>query len=445
MLREIPVSSLLLAFWDQACPVGGVSSNQTVYNNWAQVSESHPLIQPSDLHSVMARYVLDPALRFPHHTFTADEPRGEVVHVSADLALPVENPGASDMGSVPVLLREAGVTNILLVHGTFVGGDIIGIVREVRRFSPVSAKRLDQLGKAWFDELVGDVGNYTDQYSRQLGDLINPASLPPIQVERFGWSGENHHIGRADGAVALVNKLASMEHQGRILVMAHSHGANLLAMLSQIAGGAAHSTEAFFKATRLHYHSPLRSKVDLQDWTLAREVLLDSGSHRRPIDIATFGAPLRYRWNREICPRLLHVIQHRIVDQASPAKALIPRGIGDVTSAVGGDYVQHLAISGTDFLPSFFAWRDLIVERRLRRLFEATSRRRDVIRKLKQGRRESSDGKTLLVDYPNTAAQENQKLFGHGIYTSAKWLPFHLRSICQHLYDVDAAAVADPG
>ena len=110
---------------------------------------------------------------------------------------------------------------------------------------------------------------------------------------------------------------------------------------------------------------------------------------------------------------------------------------------MGGDYIQQIGIAGTDFLPSFFAWRDLIVERRLRWLFESTARRRDVIGKLKQGRRESSDGKTLLVDYPTTAGQESQKLFGHGVYTCHQWLPFHLQAICSHFYQSDPSVGTD--
>ena len=66
-----------------------------------------------------------------------------------------------------------------------------------------------------------------------------------------------------------------MEGNGRLLVLAHSHGGNLIAMLSQIVGASQSQKEAFFRATRLHYHSPLRSKVDLQDWSHAREILLD--------------------------------------------------------------------------------------------------------------------------------------------------------------------------
>ena len=49
-------------------------------------------------------------------------------------------------------------------------------------------------------------------------------------------------------------------------------------------------------------------------------------------------------------------------------------------------------------------------------------------------RRESSDGKTLLVDYAATPEREQQKLFGHGVYTSPVWLRFHLDVICDHFY-----------
>ena len=98
----------------------------------------------------------------------------------------------------------------------------------------------------------------------------------------------------------------------------------------------------------MHYHSPFRSKVDLQDWTAAREILLDSGRNGCEIDIATFGTPLRYRWNREVVPRLLHFVQHRSTDDQDPQKAVLIDQ--DLLTAAAGDYVQHLGIAGTDFI-----------------------------------------------------------------------------------------------
>ncbi|MGI9467132.1 MAG: hypothetical protein ACR2OA_08430 [Rubripirellula sp.] len=382
----------------------------------------------------MARCAPSGHLRFPHHTLSADESRGEVSRIPAEEAVAEFDPTKAGFAPLGKQLRAANVRHILLIHGTFAGGDITGFVREVKRFSPVRASRLDEISKAWFDELAGDVGNYTDAYAKQLSSLINTEDSPMIKVERFGWSGENHHIGRADAAVSLLCKISSMDPKGRLLVLAHSHGGSLLAMLSQIAAASQESKEVFFKATRLHYHSPLRSKVDLQDWMHAREILLDGHESNREIDIATFGAPLRYRWNEQVVPRLLHFTQHRSVDRCDPLRAVIPKSVGDVITAAAGDYIQHLAIAGTDFMPSIFAWRDVVVERRLHKMFEATARRRDLFQKLKQGRRESSDGKTLLVDYAATPDREQQKLFGHGVYTSPVWLRFHLETICEHFY-----------
>ena len=383
---------------------------------------------------VMARYALDEEFRFAHHTFALSEPRGEMCVISPEHAVPLLDPQVDQFGQVAKKLREAGVRNILLIHGTFAGGDVTGFVRELKRFSPARALRAHQLSKAWFDELAGDIGNYTDGFTKRMHELLNAPGESRINVERFGWSGENHHIGRADGAVALLRKIDSMQQDGRLLILAHSHGGNLLAMLSQIVGASDHVRELFFRATRLHYHSPLRSKVDLQDWTQAREMLLDRDRRPREIDIVTFGMPLRYRWNRDVVPRLLHFAQHRSIEGHDPMKAVIPRSVGDVVTAASGDYVQHLGIAGTDFIPSLFAWRDLLVERRLGWLFESTARRRDVFQKLKQGRRVSSDGKTLLIDYPATPGREHQKLFGHGVYTSPIWLRFHLETICEHFY-----------
>lgn len=397
----------------------------------------------------MVRYSLDEEFRFGHHTFAKGEVPGEAELIAAEKAIPVLDPKPEEFSEVAVRLRDAGVRNILLIHGTFAGGDITGLVRELKRFSPVRARRVHQLSKAWFDEMVGDVGNYTDRLATRLNTWLNVpgkggSNTSNIKVDRFGWSGENHHIGRIDGAVALLRKISEIQLDGRLLVLAHSHGGNLLAMLSQILGSTEHVRESFFRATRLHYHSPFRSKVDLQDWTAAREILLDSGRNGCEIDIATFGTPLRYRWNREVVPRLLHFVQHRCTDDQDPQKAVLPRSIRDLLTAAAGDYVQHLGIAGTDFIPSLFAWRDVVVERRLRLLFESTARRRDLVHKIRQGRRVSCDGKTLLVDYAPTPDREHQKLFGHGVYTSPVWLAFHLQEICRHFYEPARKENAEP-
>jgi hypothetical protein len=334
------------------------------------------------------------------------------------------------------LMRRNAVQGIILVHGTFAGNDVAGLVREIARFSPVSAQRLGELSKRWFDELIGEIGNFTDAFADYLSERINDGAMP-IGVHRFSWSGENHHLGRADGVMSLIEFIdslqASMGDGSRLLVLAHSHGGNLLAMLSQIAGADVAEMEAFFQQTRPHYHSVIRQKNDLLNWERVRERLL-AGPPLPPLDVATFGTPLRYRWNRMICPKLLHFVQHRSLDPSAPTQAVLPRSFQEAYDAAAGDYVQHLGIGGTDFLPSIFAWRDWLVERRMARIFEATARRRDLWKKLKMGRRESCDGTTLLVDYSIGDNRFYRKLIGHGVYTCRAWLPFHLQEITERFY-----------
>ena len=103
-------------------------------------------------------------------------------------------------------------------------------------------------------------------------------------------------------------------------------------------------------------------------------------------------------------------------------------------TAKGGDYVQQLGIGGTDFLHAVFAWRSWNSERRIRKMFAPSIRRRDLTKNLKRGIRVSQDGTTLLVDYPSTEDHWNQKLFGHGIYTCRRWLQFHLQRIVEEFY-----------
>lgn len=382
----------------------------------------------------MARYAKNPTFRFPHHTLAEDEVPGPHKLVSSVEVKPVLDPSCHDMPQVAECLRENSVRRVYLLHGTFAGNDIGGIVREVARFSPVSARRLKEIARSWVDELAGEIGNYTAGYAERLSQMLHSDVASPIQVERFGWSGENHHLGRCDGALALLNKWRTESIDGRVLVFAHSHGGNLMAMLSLLVGASDELKKSFFEATRMHYHSVLRGKVDLQFWEEIRDAILDPNYRCPPIDVVTFGTPLRYRWNRNVCPKLLHVVQHRSTIDAEPARAAVPKSIPDVTQAVAGDFVQQLGIGGTDFLPPIYAWRDWVVERRLAWLFESTVKRRDLWTKIKQGRRESCDGETLLVDYPATEGKLNQKLFGHGVYTCHEWLPFHLNQVCDHFY-----------
>lgn len=373
-------------------------------------------------------------VRFPCHTLDPEEAAGPFEFIGPAAARPVCDPSHAGIGHVPQLLRQAKVTRIILVHGTFAGNDIVGLAREVTRLSPVLADKLAAIGKKWIDDLVGELGNYSQGYVDCMSSLINPEPLPAIPVTRFHWSGENHHLGRADGVMSLLDLLAGESSQGRVLVFAHSHGGNVMAMMSQLLAADRSHRHRFFAATRLHYQSLLGGKIDLPDWQGARERLLDEGTHFPLIDVATFGTPLRYRWNARVCPNQLHFIQHRPLGDQHPERAEFPGSLQALINADAGDYVQQIGIAGTDFPPSLLAWRDWIVERRMQSMFEQCGRRRDVLKKIQQGRRVSCDGITLLVDYADTDNGWSRSLLGHGVYTCCQWLPFHLQETARRFY-----------
>ena len=101
--------------------------------------------------------------------------------------------------------------------------------------------------------------------------------------------------------------------------------------------------------------------------------------------------------------------------------------------AADGDYVQQLGIAGTNVVPSLFAWRARLADRRLDRLVQAG---------LPEGRAERfqagaivpEEGTTLLVDYGRPQGSITQHQAGHAVYTRKEWLLFHAEEVARRLY-----------
>ena len=72
------------------------------------------------------------------------------------------------MRRVGVTLRRSGGAAVYLIHGTFVGRAVFGFVEALGRVMPDAAKALDRSMKRSVDAILGDVGNYTDQYARRF-------------------------------------------------------------------------------------------------------------------------------------------------------------------------------------------------------------------------------------------------------------------------------------
>ncbi len=332
--------------------------------------------------------------------------------------------------------RAAGVREIVLVHGTFVGPDALGVLAELGRIFPAVSQFAAQIDKSLIDQIAGDAGNYTEPYAQGFQAAISTGDEPAIAVNRFHWSSQNNHLGRADGAIRLIDWLASRDHPGRVLLWGHSHAGNVFALLTNLLAADREILDRFFKAAQIYYRSPWFRKTDVPVWQRVRQRLLDDSQSLReiPLDIVTFGTPIRYGWDTLGCDRLLHFVNHRSHPADAPHRALFPPTVDQVLQAYGGDYVQQVGIAGTNLAPSMLAWRSRLADRRLNALLQPGIRCRDLVDRLRTGTRVAQDGTTLLVDYGSPEGNLAQHLAGHAVYTRQAWLLFHAEEVAQRFY-----------
>lgn len=342
------------------------------------------------------------------------------------------------MRAAGAAFHAAGVGAVYLVHGTFAGTDATGMLTELGRVYPAAQAVLGRLAKMLFDLFARDDGNYTAEYAERLEAGLAAPDRPRIPVRLFDWSSENHHIGRADAAVRLVDELSSLDLPAgaRILLWGHSHGGNVLALLTNLLSGNAELVTRFFAAARWYYRLPLVDWVDIPVWRDVEHELLTGPRllDRHPLDLVTFGTPVRYGWNRDGYSQLLHFINHRPTPGLPPHRVPFPPTIDDVLQARAGDYIQQFGIAGTNTVPNLLAWRALVAEGRLQRLLESPEAGGGLTERLRQGMRVPEEGQTLLVDYGPPEGNIAQHLAGHAVYTRQEWMLFHAEEIARRLY-----------
>ena len=154
-----------------------------------------------------------------------------------------------------------------------------------------------------------------------------------------------------------------------------------------------------------------------------------------PLDIVTFGTPIRYGWDSAGYARLLHFINHRPAEGLPEYRAPFPPKLDDVLSAADGDYVQQLGIAGTNVMPSVFSWRSWLADHRLGRL-AATRPLPPEAGSSDSGPARSCPTKARRC-WSTTArskASIAQHLAGHAVYTSSQWLLFHAEETVRRFY-----------
>ncbi len=339
------------------------------------------------------------------------------------------------MASVRDALRAEGVGAVVLVQSSFTAVDVRQVLLAVARRWPAGSPMVRHLAAQVVDDRSHDAGNYTPRFAELLEQsLASPTER--IAVRLVHWSGENHHLGRADAAVRLLDELAELELPAgrRVMLWGHGQAGNVLALVMDLLSADASAIDRFFAAAQIYYRLPATGVIDIPVWRRVQQRLTGHRSRLdRPLDVVTFGTPLRYVWKHRPTDRLLHFINHRPAMGTASHLARLPERIEELLEASGGDYVQQLAVSGTDAAPSRFAWRGWLADRRLSDLLEVRDEHASIADRLACGVRLPETGTTLLVDYGSPEGPVSEHLAGHAVYTRPKWLWFHAEQIAQRL------------
>jgi len=330
-------------------------------------------------------------------------------------------------------LRALGVARIILVHGTMAGTDALGWYSHWERVVPGLSKRLKRTYKSVVDRLSGDRGNFTEEYETLLVESINSgATENRIAVERFEWTSENHHLGRADAAVRLVSRLIELgDAEKRVLLVGHSHAGNVFALASQLIGNDGLSNKPFFAASRGFHEAS--GRIDAEAWKfVANEI---ANREIPQLDVVTMGTPVRYGWNESALKNLIHFVNHRVSKPAEPYRGFVPGNGKEFLEAIQGehgDFVQQTFVARTDFPPAIWSWRAWKANRILRNLLESSELKHKRLWRTKQAARVAQAGKTLLVDYAKVDPTGSD-IAGHSIYTEFDWMAFQFDQVANRL------------
>ena len=414
---------------------------------------------------------------FQHDEMSRKNPGDRVAYRELSGVTAPESPSWQEaMGAVGSQLSRAGVRLVMFLYGSMLGTDAFGLKRldevgGLKRGYSRGISGLDSLlafmregsngigplpqglipplpndeaTKKLLDEQVGDASNFTRTYVESFGKVMNQKTAPPLTCVRELWSGENHHLGRAIAACVLLEHVHGLvaEHAlgatDRILVEGHGQAGLVLALasnllcLSQVTG-----RRRLFEILRSYAQQTALPDLDM---ILERiEPLLASHSLLKgaALDIVTFGTPVRYGWDPSGIGKLLHVVNHRNLRTDGKtwlSKMELPQVTMEMPIAWGGDYVQELAVAGTDAMPSSELAR--AANKAVWELVEPYDGFERWVECARRAVRCPSEGSCLLVDYKDCTGSTNARdhYYGHAAYTRMDAMLFNIQEIVARLY-----------
>ena len=342
----------------------------------------------------------------------------------------------SKMSTFAEVLNNKNVKLITFVHGAFARKDPLGLlnflqplIQNMPHAHDISAKTND-FPEKHLKKFRSDVGCFTKEYKNLFSSGIGNTS----ETSLFSWTGGNYHLARLKGAVDLIADIASkvkknkITKEDRILLLGHSHGGQLFALITLFLEDG-DSAKQLYKI--------VEKCPNMKRENLIENLLTIDGI---PLDFVTFGTPVRYKWGEYEHYRLISIINHRSLVQ--------PIGLLEIKD---GDYIQQWAIAGTDIMPP-------LAELALNDSLDSTlDKGRDItvfVKRLQRKRRQKEKtttgklaGKTILVDYCDNNPKSGlfdkpmsfpklaiKTQFGHGVYTVKNTILFNIKLIHKYLY-----------
>lgn len=415
---------------------------------------------------------------FQHDELSRKNP-GERLRI-ADLTdvVPPDSPKWSEaMAQHGTSLSQADVASVVFLHGSLHGTDLFGMqrldeagglkrgysrgvsgvdallaaMREERNGIPLLPSGLkpplpdDGTMKHLLDEQIGDAGNFTEAYVESFRRTINKNLHHPISCQRILWSCEHHHLGRALAAIGLLDELHKRCREQdlgvgrRVLVYAHGQAGLILALVSNmLCPSPITGRPKLFNI--LSGYAEQTNQSELADTVKRIESLSATTTLLNGVvlDIVTFGTPVRYGWDTSGIGKLLHIVNHRNLRTDGKnwlAKMELPQITMEMPIAWGGDYVQELAVAGSDAVPM----TDL-AKAANKMVWEIVEPYDGFERWLECARRAvrfPSEGRCLLVDYKDSTGSTNPRdhYYGHAVYTRRHALLFNTAQIDQAFYN----------
>jgi hypothetical protein len=407
---------------------------------------------------------------FQHSEYDRKDPGGRVAYRELPAGAPPDSPAWLDaMAEQGGRLAGAGVRAVIFFHGTHLSSDLFGmgrldeaggLKRGYSRGIPgmealLALMRQDTNGvpampggarppysndtatHTLLDGQAGDAGNFTNAYVELFKKAVNRNAPRPILCARHLWSCEQHHLGRAEAAVRLLHRLRAFcaEHNvgagDRVLVQAHGQAGLVMALLSNLlAPGKSAIREAALKTLKSVMPD---SEIALLESPAPNGGLLNGVA----LDVVTFGTPVRYGWDPSGLGKLLHIVNHRPMRTDGKrwlAKMELPQITMEMPIAWGGDYVQQLAVAGSDAVTT--TEQAKAVNKALWELFEPWDGFERWLECARKSVRCQNDGQCLLVDYKDSTGSTSARdhLYGHAAYTRTNAMLFNTGEIAQALY-----------